>query len=147
MVIKMGFVVIKIEIYDTQSAQIPQWAKYIDVIMKTSCFCAIWVLCVSWITYDHLYYAPFFDCSALFGSLIPAIRNHTSCAQVHELPQSDCGDNWEGTLFSWKQIYITLILLLWDFSTLCVVDHLWPLTLCSLFNLLSTSWFIGKSNV
>ena len=24
----------------------------------------------------------------------------TSCAQVHELPQSHCGDNWEGTLFS-----------------------------------------------
>ena len=24
-------------------------------------------------------------------------------------------------------IYITLILLLWDLSTLCVVDHLWPL--------------------
>ena len=26
--------------------------------------------------------------------------NCTSCAQVHELPQSHCGDNWEGTLFS-----------------------------------------------
>ena len=26
--------------------------------------------------------------------------NRTSCAQVHELPQSHCGDNWEGTLFS-----------------------------------------------
>ena len=24
----------------------------------------------------------------------------TSCAQVHELPQSHCGHNWEGTLFS-----------------------------------------------
>ena len=24
----------------------------------------------------------------------------TSCAQVHELPQSHCGDNREGTLFS-----------------------------------------------
>ena len=23
-----------------------------------------------------------------------------SCAQVHELPQNHCGDNWEGTLFS-----------------------------------------------
>ena len=23
----------------------------------------------------------------------------TSYAQVHELPQSHCGDNWEGTLF------------------------------------------------
>ena len=26
--------------------------------------------------------------------------NRTSCAQVHELPQSYCGDNREGTLFS-----------------------------------------------
>ena len=23
-----------------------------------------------------------------------------SCAQVHDLPQSHCGDNWEGKLFS-----------------------------------------------
>ena len=35
----------------------------------------------------------------------------TSCAQVHELPQSHCGDNREGTLFH-DCIYITLILLL-----------------------------------
>ena len=27
-------------------------------------------------------------------------RNRTSCAQVHELPQSRCRDNREGTLFS-----------------------------------------------
>ena len=26
--------------------------------------------------------------------------NRTSCAQVHELPQSHCGDNREGALFS-----------------------------------------------
>ena len=26
--------------------------------------------------------------------------NRTSCAKVHELPQSHCGDNREGTLFS-----------------------------------------------
>ena len=143
----------------------------------------------------------------------------TSCAQVHELPQSDCGDNREGTLFSWLHIYyahlasvrfehsvcrgslmttnimllallvehslvhwyqqcgtvhhvpkcmschkaivvitgrahcfhdyiyITLILLLWDLSTMCVVDHLWPLILRSLLCLLSTLWFIGTSNV
>ena len=37
---------------------------------------------------------------ALFGSLVPAMWNRTSCAQVHELPQSHCGDNREGTLFS-----------------------------------------------
>ena len=37
---------------------------------------------------------------ALFGSLVTAMCNHTSCAQVHELPQSHCGDNRDGTLFS-----------------------------------------------
>ena len=26
--------------------------------------------------------------------------NRASCAQVHELPQSHCGDDREGTLFS-----------------------------------------------
>ena len=31
--------------------------------------------------------------------------NRTSCAQVHELPQSHCGDNREGTLFH-DNIYI-----------------------------------------
>ena len=44
-------------------------------------------------------------------------------------------------------IYITPILLLWDLSTLCVVDHIWPLILHSFFSLLSTLWFIGTSNV
>ena len=28
-----------------------------------------------------------------------------SSAQVHELPQSHCGDNWEGTLLLWLYIY------------------------------------------
>ena len=28
------------------------------------------------------------------------LMNRTSCAQVHQLPQSHCGDNREGTLFS-----------------------------------------------
>ena len=37
---------------------------------------------------------------ALFGPLVPAMCNRTSCAQVHKLPQSHCGDNREGTLFS-----------------------------------------------
>ena len=29
-----------------------------------------------------------------------ALGHTMSCAQVHELPQSHCGDNREGTLFS-----------------------------------------------
>ena len=73
----------------------------IYVIMKRymllclSYFCEIWALCVSWITYDHLWYTSCLACWALFGSLVPAICNRTSCAQVHELqlPQNHCGDN------------------------------------------------------
>ena len=38
----------------------------------------------SWITNDHLYYSPCFACWALFGSLVPAMCNRTSCAQVHD---------------------------------------------------------------
>ena len=33
-------------------------------------------------------------------SLLSAMFNRTSCAQVHELPQSHCGDNRKGTLLS-----------------------------------------------
>ena len=74
----------------------------IYVIMKTymllcsSCFFEIWALCVSWITYDHLYYTPCLACWALLGSLVPAMCNRTSCAQVLELLQSHCGDNRGG---------------------------------------------------
>ena len=53
---------------------------------------------------QHLYiyiYALCLACWALFGSLVPALCDRTSCAQVHELLQSHCGDNREGTLFSW----------------------------------------------
>ena len=44
-------------------------------------------------------------------------------------------------------IYIMSTFLLWDLSTLCVVDHIWPLILCSLLGLLSSLWFTGTSNV
>ena len=88
-----------------------------------SCFCEIWALCVSLIPYDHLYYAPCLVCWVLFDSLVLPMCSRTSCASVHELPQSHCGDSH---CFH-DNIYIILILLLWDFSTLCVVDHLLPL--------------------
>ena len=37
---------------------------------------------------------------AIMKIMIPAMCNRTSCAQVHELPQTHYGDNREGTLFS-----------------------------------------------
>ena len=45
--------------------------------------------------YMHVYALCF-----LLSLLVPAMCNCTSCAPVHELPQSHCGDNREGTLFS-----------------------------------------------
>ena len=77
----------------------------ITYILCLSSFCEIWGLCVSWITYDNLYYAPCLACWALFGSLLPAMYDRASCTQVHRLPQSHCGDNRESTLFSWENIY------------------------------------------
>ena len=44
-------------------------------------------------------------------------------------------------------MYIMLILLLWNLNNLCVMNHLWPLMLCSLLSFLNTLWFIGTSNV
>ena len=36
----------------------------------------------------------------LYNKYIYTYIYKSSCAQVHELPQSHCGDNREGTLFS-----------------------------------------------
>ena len=82
--------------YMSYSAQITQKQDEhnIYVIIKkytlisSSCFCEIWALCVSWITYDHLYYNPCLPCCALFGSLVTAMCNRIPCAQVHTLPQN-----------------------------------------------------------
>ena len=58
-----------------------------------------------------------------------------SCAWTHELyimcpsaelPQSHWGDKWEGTLFSWLNIYYAHLAAVRFLSTLCVKDPLWP---------------------
>ena len=41
-------------------------------------------------------------------------------------------------------ISVTPILLLWNLSTMCVVDHLWSLILRLLLSFLNTIWFIGS---
>ena len=63
-------------IHDTQSAQIShkQDERNIYVIMKTMC-------------------PPDYHHNGF-------VATHASCAQVHELPPSQCGDNRDGTLFS-----------------------------------------------
>ena len=59
-----------------------------------------------------------------------------SCAQVHELPQSHCVDNREGTLFSWLHVYyVHLASVRFEHSACCVVDHLWVMDVYGLPNL------------
>ena len=74
-------------IHDTQSAQISQKqdGRNIYVIMKTMC--------------TPGYHHNGFVATHALGAHDVRL-NRTSCAQVHELPQSHCGDNREGTLFS-----------------------------------------------
>ena len=43
---------------------------------------------------------PGYDHNGFATHALGHMMNYTSCAQVHELPQSHCGDNREGTLFS-----------------------------------------------
>ena len=81
-------------IHDTQSAQISQKQdeRNMYVIMKIMCppdyhhngFVATHALGHMMYGYDEPY----------------IMMNRTSCVQVHELPQSHCGDNRESTLFS-----------------------------------------------
>ena len=76
-------------IHDTQSAQIShkQDERNIYVIMKTMCPPG----------YHH---NGFVATHALGHMMYGSSCDRTSCAKVHELPQSHCGDNREGTLFS-----------------------------------------------
>ena len=72
-------------IHDTQSAQISQKQDELNiyVMMKTMC-------------------PPGYHCNGFVAThaLVHMIYSCTSSAQVHELPQSHCGDKREGTLFS-----------------------------------------------
>ena len=76
-------------IYDTQSAEISQKQdeRNIHVIMKTMCPPG----------YHH---NGFVATHALGHMMYGLYKCPSACAQVHELPQSHCGDNREGTLFS-----------------------------------------------
>ena len=71
-------------IHDTHRAQISgkQDERNIYEIMKTMC--------------PPGYHHNGFVATDALGHMM----NRKSCAQVHELPQSHCGDNREGTLFS-----------------------------------------------
>ena len=80
---------IYIHIYETQSAQISQKQDEhnIYVIMKTMSRLSPQWLCGNSCTLAH---------DVRFDTLG---HDRTSCAQVHKLPQNQCGDNREGTLY------------------------------------------------
>ena len=62
-------------------------------ILRPTCSCDIWALCVSWITYEYLHDTPCLTCWALFFSLVPEMCTCASCAQVHAvLWHSHCGE-------------------------------------------------------
>ena len=48
----------------------------------------------------------------------------TSCAQMHELPQSHCSDNQEGKYCFYDYKYILHPSYFCEIRTLCAVDHL-----------------------
>ena len=75
--------------------------------------------------YKYIYLSPQWLC----GNSCTWAHDPTSCAQVHDLRQSHCGDNRQCT-FSWLHIYIYRERERErerNFSTLCVADHLWSL--------------------
>ena len=59
---------------------------------------------------------PFVTFSSASPQWLMALRQRmhlgTLCGQMHELRQSHCGDNREGTFFSWS--LVTFVLLLWN---------------------------------
>ena len=59
---------------------------------------------MSWVTYGHLFYTKLLANWGLFGCIVPAMCNRKLCSQVHELPQSSCGNGREGKLFLWLDI-------------------------------------------
>ena len=78
---------------------------------------------------DHLW--PLILCS-LLSMLSTLVHWYQQCVTVHYVPRCmSCQKAIvviTGRVYCFHDnIYITLILLLWDLNTLWVVDHLWPL--------------------
>ena len=93
-------------------------------LWSSSCFCEIWALCVSWITYNHLYV---YICIYIYIYIIYIYL------YIYMLSWKQCALPVVTTMTLWKLMHLgtwcmvhTLILLLWDLNTLCVMDHLWP---------------------
>ena len=97
-------------------------------VWSSSCFCEIWALCVSWITYNHLYV---YICIYIY-IYIYILYIHLYI-YIYMLSWKQCALPVITTMALWKLMHLgtwctvhTFILLLWGLSTLCVMDHLWP---------------------
>ena len=145
-------------IHDTQSAQISQKQdrRNIYAIMKTMCppgyhyngFVATHAL--GHMIYGYTLLVPMNQ--RVLNKLCPSC---TSCAQVHEFPQCHCGDNWEGTLFSWLHIYIYIYMYIYIFlsSLSCLLIYFYyffqsiPMLCLLIFqNFVKSSWFFQSSS-
>ena len=91
-------------------------------LWSSSCFCEIWALCVSCITYNHLYVYICIYIYIIYIFIYIYMLSWKQCA----LPVVTTMTLWKlMRLGTWCMVH-TLILLLWDLNTLCVMDHLWP---------------------
>ena len=118
---------------------------FIKKALKVSIYIYIYIYMYNMYIYIYIYIGNHENNEP--SQLSPQSVGHTKrkwCAQVREFGQSHWGDNWEGTLISWLHIYIMLILLLWDLSTLCVVYYLWPLICKSIYIYICKSKFTKK---
>ena len=63
------------------------------------------------------------------GSLVPAVCNRTSCAQVYEFPQRYCGDNREDILFSGHiciyNIYVYIYVYVYIYLYICISIYMY----------------------
>ena len=100
---------------------------YISIYIYINIYIYIYIYTIMNTMCPPGYYHNCFVATHALGGVGTWCTSGTPYAQVHELLQSHCGDKWEGKWFWWLHIYINLILLLWDLSILCVVDHFWPL--------------------
>ena len=83
----------------------------VTIYVLCSLLCACWELCVSWTNFCFNWYIYASSLVLLEYSVGMRELHHwlfiaefwfsTMSSAVHELPQSHCGHNWEGTLFSW----------------------------------------------
>ena len=110
---------------------------YVYTYMYTYTTCDIYIYMYMYI-YIYIYIHIHISYIYMYIYIYAVIQSWKQCAlsvicphvpkfMSHELPRSHWGDNWEGILSSWLHICYTHIFLLWDLSTLCIVDHLWLL--------------------